>query len=506
MPKAQPVRMKQTSTRQHDTRQMALDWDGQADVAAPPSCGEASPESSDHTQAVPAQDTPVLPVTTMKSLGSPVVARAPDAGMRSIEEDVAAMELWILARCEDVEASDDGTETATAPEPVQMGQGSGPGPSGALGNAPSGSHTARAYRREAMRFLKWLREVRQRDLGSARLEDALRYRAFLADPQPRERWCGPKGAPVGSPDWRPFEGPLCPRSRRQALVVVKSLYRFLQDQGYLTRNPLSGVAMPRNSSPRIDPGRSLTGRQLAFVLQVANARSPSPPREQLTWCIRFLHETGLRLAEFVGACQEDLRFVELDSPQEPPGPHVQSEDEVLEGDARHARSGAVSDGATGGAWVINVLGKGAKRRDVPVPTNLVRELEQLVARRRSAPASAASTSATPLAVSWRRDPTGRWKGGGALSAQALHRQLKRLLHHAAECSRREGRPADAAALERCSAHWLRHGHGRAAVAAGVPIDVVGHNLGHASLAVTTIYTRPELLRRIEQTECMRRVA
>jgi site-specific recombinase XerD len=38
---------------------------------------------------------------------------------------------------------------------------------------------------------------------------------------------------------------------------------------------------------------------------------------------------------------------------------------------------------------------------------------------------------------------------------------------------------------------MRHTHGSHSVAAGTPIDVVQQNLGHASLATTTIYTTGE---------------
>lgn len=393
---------------------------------------------------------------------TPVATAVAVQGMRSLEQDLSAIQLWVMARTEE---GDDGE---------------GPEAAGA-----TRSHTASCYRREARRYLIWLREVRERDLAGARLEDLLLYRAFLADPQPRERWCGPKGAPRGSEAWRPFEGPLSPRSRRQALVVLKSMYRFLQDQRYLLVNPLTGVAMPRGSRPRIDPGRSLTEAQLAMVLQ-AGARPSSPALEQLVWAVKFLHRTGLRLAELVGACVGDLRFVEID------GGDVAMPDQAADTVApRPAERSGVN-----GAWVVRVHGKGGKERDVPVATDLVEALGTLVRRRGSTPAQAA---VIPLLVSWRRDVQQRWRGEGALSAQAFHRQLKRLAAHAADQARSAGRDFDARAIEAASTHWLRHTHGRAAVAAGVPLDVVAHNLGHASLATTTIYTRPELARRIEQT-------
>jgi hypothetical protein len=55
----------------------------------------------------------------------------------------------------------------------------------------AGSHTWRAYRKEAERFLLWAVVERGTALSSLRVEDCVAYRDFLADPQPAERWCGP---------------------------------------------------------------------------------------------------------------------------------------------------------------------------------------------------------------------------------------------------------------------------------------------------------------------------
>jgi hypothetical protein len=51
------------------------------------------------------------------------------------------------------------------------------------------SHTQRAYRKEAERFLLWAIIEKGKPLSSMTVEDCVNYRAFLADPQPRSRWC-----------------------------------------------------------------------------------------------------------------------------------------------------------------------------------------------------------------------------------------------------------------------------------------------------------------------------
>jgi site-specific recombinase XerD len=88
--------------------------------------------------------------------------------------------------------------------------------------------------------------------------------------------------------------------------------------------------------------------------------------------------------------------------------------------------------------------------------------------------------------------------GRRLSAQALYRQLKRFFVGVAIKLKAEARSRDADIFARASTHWLRHTHGSHAVAAGVPIDVVQQNLGHSSLATTTVYVRSNVARRIAE--------
>lgn len=75
--------------------------------------------------------------------------------------------------------------------------------------AEGSSHTLRAYRREALRFMLWLTVERgAKSLFDASLQDCLAFREFMAKPTPAQRWCGPRGPEIGSPAWKPFEGPV----------------------------------------------------------------------------------------------------------------------------------------------------------------------------------------------------------------------------------------------------------------------------------------------------------
>lgn len=417
--------------------------------------------------------------------GSTSAPSSTDADLFSCiaQADRAAVELWLAARCKDIDSSD----------------------------CACVDHTRRHYEREALRFILWLHLERCQTLAGATLVDCVAYRAFMTDPSPRQRWCAPRGTPRTSAAWRPFEGPLSDASRRQSMAVLHALFSFLRDQGLISRNPWSGVAPPRVSRPTLDTSRSLSTQQWRAVestigQHLVNAdRGASRRTIQLAWAVRVLYATGIRLSELVGGCVGNLHWVDLDEASMP-------QRDVPGGVAQHR-----------GAWCLEVLGKGERTRTVPIPTRLVEELERLIEApgtthvgssqapqtersERSRPSDLSGSHVLlerrtrPLLVRWRKGPGDQWHEAGALGAQALYRQLRRFLALVAQTLRRGGRPDDARALERASTHWLRHTHATHAVAGGVPLDVVRSNLGHASLSTTTIYTLPALSRRVVTTQ------
>jgi site-specific recombinase XerD len=415
----------------HLKMQLALDFDTNAVVVSQPPAGLARcGVSVDLNDVRPA-----------RSVASPLNAR----------NDDEAISAWVAAKCDDAGAARSGRP----------------------------ANTALAYRREAHRFLLWLQVERMTSLREAALEDCVAYKAFLFDPQPRARWCAPRGAKVGSPEWRPFAGPLSARSCRQALTILSGLFRFLQDQQYRQGNPSTGVAMPRNSTPRIDTGRSLSRSQWFAVERELREESKDFRSRQLSWAARFLYSTGLRLAEISSAACGDLRWIEIDD---------------------------VADGWTKtpvppipAAWTLRVLGKGFKIRDVPVPSELVDELGELLAltgdsndpglyRSRPLLISTRSVDARTKGMEWKR-----------MSAQTLYRQLKGLFRRVAERMTRERRHGDAEVFGQASTHWLRHTHCSHSIACGTPVDVVQHNAGHNSLATTSLYCHSGLARRVRES-------
>jgi site-specific recombinase XerD len=209
------------------------------------------------------------------------------------------------------------------------------------------SHTQRAYLKEAERFLLWVILEKQKPLSSMTLNDCNDYREFLANPAPQDKWCAPRSRNRWSVLWRPFEGPLAPGPQRYALTVLRSLYKFLVDQCYLIGNPWNGVTVPRGSAARMNAGRSFTQAQWEFIEGRLAVLPKSSANVRLTFVLHLLYATGVRLEEVVSARVDDLSWVTYPA---------QCEEEAVEG------------------WLLRVVGKGNKARQVPVPIEVVHEL------------------------------------------------------------------------------------------------------------------------------------
>ena len=311
-------------------------------------------------------------------------------------------------------------------------------------------------------------------------EDCTKYRDFLADPRPRGTWCGRRSRERWSPLWRPFEGPLGPRAQMLAVQVLKNLYRFLVDQNYLMGNPWSAVVIPRSGRPRIDAGRSFTKAQWAFVQeQVLQLRRTSTV-DRLGFGLTLLYATGLRLSEVVAATVDDLEHVQY--------PGDAGDSEPIEG------------------WMLKVLGKGDKLREVPVPGEVVTQLSAYLQARGLSPriedignqgahlldkAVDAATRAPGLAKDAAFDPR------EGIASSTFYDQLKAFFAECASVLRSRGDERGAARFEQASTHWLRHTHLSHAIADGMPLDIARENAGHASLDTTTIYATGEKKRRMK---------
>ena len=318
----------------------------------------------------------------------------------------------------------------------------------------SGSHTWRAYRKEAERFLLWAVLARRKPLSALDGDDCVAYRDFLV--QPGTDWIGPRNTQRWSEAWRPFEGPLSPRSAATAVTILRALCEWLLRRHYLDSNPWDDVPQ-RADAPSMPQLRALSILQWQAVqdwLGDPAALPASPASRRLRFILTLAYTTGLRLSELAAAHVAWLRHEALD------------------------------DGEM--AWSMMVLGKRAKWREVALPDSTVAALQAYMADRGLDTDLLANPPSTPLVA--------KVAENAPLSPAWIYALLvdgfDRCAQHVAL---RDSRAADR--IRQATTHWLRHTHGAHAIAKGVPQDVLQANLGHESLATTSIYVRAEKGRR-----------
>lgn len=320
--------------------------------------------------------------------------------------------------------------------------------------------TRRQYRREVERFLVFCLRERGKALSDADTTDCAAYLDFVREPHPA--WLGPYGATRGSAAWRPFRRALSPASRRLARTVLETCCNWLMRQGYLEANPFDGV--PRSQLVVERPSRVLSRTEFRWLLAYGDEAAQRAPTaadarrwRRLLFVLTLAYETGLRLGELVQATTVDL------------------ERETV-GERTY--------------WWLRVTGKGDKPREVPVSEALLAAIDAELLTRGEKPVGAGGRP-VPL--------IGRLRGGhGALTASGLHRALVGFVRAAADAQAKTD-PAGAARLEKATMHWLRHSYASHALEAGVPLEAVRENLGHASLATTSRYVTAERARRHRET-------
>ena len=324
-------------------------------------------------------------------------------------------------------------------------------------NGTGRTATHRAYRKEAERLLLWAILEHGKPLSSLTVEDVNAFKWFLAAPP--ARWCGPRHHQRWSPLWRPLEGPLSSTALRQSIVILRSLFAFLVSQNYLLGNAFAGVALPREQARPLGSRRTLTFDQWDALEERLDEFAGDPLGRRRARAIRWLYATGLRLTEMADAHCGDLQQVDYRLP----------------------------NGTKDSGWMLSVVGKGDKLRQVPVPSRLVEELQDEL-EQNGLEAHVRHESNQDVAILMRLE------GGLAKpwSASGLAKGIKDVLERCAATMDIE----DAKQLRKASTHWFRHTHGSHALngrpgVKGVPIQVVQNNLGHASIGTTSGYLTTE---------------
>ena len=173
--------------------------------------------------------------------------------------------------------------------------------------AESLTHTQRAYWKEAQRFLLWLTIERHATLETLTAHDCSAYVVFMEAPE--ARWCGLRARGRADPAWRPFEGPLSPQMRSYAVNVLRSLCRFLVNEGTLRASPWENASadpVDRLTSGQRNVPRVFDLDAWAIIERTLGEIAPTSANDRLRVAIHLLRTSGMRLGELVRASVGDL--------------------------------------------------------------------------------------------------------------------------------------------------------------------------------------------------------
>ena len=311
-------------------------------------------------------------------------------------------------------------------------------------------HTYRSYRKEVSRLLIWSIRVLGKPVSSLTREDLLVYESFLVVP-PSE-WTNPEQTRRGK-DRRLFDGPLSPRSQRQAMRILSGFFGYLVEAGYLAGNPLA-LRRRRNrdnaSRKRVIErylDQALWQSVLCFIETLPKeSRRDREHYERVRWLFRLLYGTALRVSEVAVARSSDL---------------------VLRREK----------------WWLQVIGKGGVVGDIPVSAKLLADLTRY--RRFNGLSDIPETGEnTPLILSI------KGRANRSVTPAAIFLMVKEVFRRAADDLADED-PAAAERLRRASPHWIRHTSATHQADAGNDLRFIQKNLRHASIETTSIYLHAE---------------
>lgn len=312
-----------------------------------------------------------------------------------------------------------------------------------------------SYRKEAERLVLWSTIQLRKPLSSLTHEDLCAYQYFLIDPQPTEFWVMQSGRRFARshPEWRPFVGPLSSASQRQSTIILNTLFSWLVTAGYLAGNPLSlSRRRTRKVRPRLT--RYLEEDLWVEVKKTIEMMPKESKRDRehyfrTRWLFSLLYLCGLRISEVIENRMGDF-FCQRD---------------------RYGNE----------CWWLEVIGKGRKTRTVPATTELMTELARYRSEQGLTPLPLPAEE-TPLLL-----PIGPIRR--SLTRGAAHGIVKRVFADTGTRLDTYGpsHKGMAAKVKEASAHWLRHTAGSHMANSAIDLRYVRDNLGHESIATTSIY-------------------
>lgn len=364
--------------------------------------------------------------------------------------------------------------------------------------------TYRNYMKEVERLILWAVIEKQKPMSSLTGEDLNDFMAFLANPQPVERWGTNRKHPRTSTDWRPFltteedivdgKNPnkvvkkvscgLSPSSRLLTRATLNSFFAWLIEYGYLVRNPVTHTRAAKKAIQEEEQKiqgqkveRFLDEEMWASFTDVIEAMPKEKDvdiekYERAKFISSMMYFMAPRPSEIAGSVMKSFKF-------------------------------------DGKLWWWYVLGKGSKYAKVPVPDDMLKALIRYRTFLGLTPLPLQSDD-TPLLYSV---AAGKAKGK-QISVRQLNYILKDLFAAAADLLERRAREESdiitraqfltrAAKIVEASAHWGRHTSITFQIRSGIDKGIVQKNARHSDSRTTDHYTHEDEERWHRETQKLR---
>lgn len=334
---------------------------------------------------------------------------------------------------------------------------------------PKFAATTRSNYEKEFRRLLWYTTSIKKQFCKLNLEDAQGFVKVLSNP-PRSM-VGFSKRPYGTPDWRPFvvkrtwgegEPVLSPASIHLSITTVKSLFGWLQRVGYVQLNPFVMLETDHNER-KIDQlkrkNRALLIQDIRHILKMLShdEKTYHDNKKELRkiqrerWLVYAYLYSGMRISEFIRNNTSSLQTITLAGKE---------------------------------IWKLNVIGKGGKPAEIPVPEQFMEELYRY----------RISLGKTPTPSPFIPEPFFfSLSGSKPVSSRAtLHDVFKGIIDRVATKLEAQGKLTDAARIRTSSVHWLRHSFVTIGVELTNDVASISELARHSDVKTTMQYNHAQL--------------
>jgi site-specific recombinase XerD len=300
--------------------------------------------------------------------------------------------------------------------------------------------TFNVYRREVERLLQWSWYVNQGLLKNLTNASIRAYIEFVENPPSvwvgtlsTQRFIIKGGVRIPNPRWRPFLMKSGKRLLRQTkpkgqyelshvsidliVSVLRSIFTFLQQEGYIEHSPVDAMRRRARRQQRNRVTRRLSNIQWEYVVKAAEKlASFNKKYDRSLFLISALYLLGVRISELS---------------------HSKERPALMGNFAPDKR----------GLWWFTTIGKGNKMRDIAVPYELLTALKRY----------RESMGLVPLPM--RDEATCIFpscKGTGGLGARQIRSLVQEVFDKAILQLQKDSKLDEALDLSNATVHWIRH--------------------------------------------------